>query len=55
MRHGIHRKELFGAPPTGRHVWWIGMPIFTFEGRKVRDLLVLGDLQGLIERLKGSP
>jgi predicted ester cyclase len=53
--HGIHRKELFGVPPTGRHVWWIGMPIFTFEGRKVRDLFVLGDLQGLIERLKGSP
>ena len=53
--HGIHRKELFGVPPTGKHVWWIGMPIFTFEGRKVRDLFVLGDLQGLIERLKGSP
>ena len=53
--HGIHRKELFGVPPTGRHVWWIGMPIFTFEGRKVKDLFVLGDLQGLIERLKGAP
>jgi predicted ester cyclase len=53
--HGIHRKELFGVQPTGRHVWWIGMPIFTFEGRKVRDLFVLGDLQGLIERLKGAP
>ena len=53
--HGIHRKELFGVPPTGKHVWWIGMPIFTFEGRKVRDLFVLGDLHGLIERLKGSP
>jgi predicted ester cyclase len=53
--HGIHRKEVFGVPPSGRHVWWIGMPIFTFEGRKVRDLFVLGDLQGLIERLKGGP
>jgi hypothetical protein len=31
------------------------MPIFTFEGRKVKDLFVLGDLQGLIERLKGAP
>jgi len=50
--HGFHRKELFGVPPSGRHVWWIGMPIFTFEGTKVRDLYVLGDVHGLIERLK---
>jgi predicted ester cyclase len=51
--HGIHGKELFGVPPTGRHVWWIGMPIFTFEGAKVRDLYVLGDIHDLIGRLKG--
>jgi predicted ester cyclase len=50
--HGIHRKELFGVPPSGRHVWWTGMPIFTFEGAKVRDLYVLGDIHGLIARLK---
>jgi hypothetical protein len=30
------------------------MPIFTFEGRKVRDLYVLGDIYGLITRLKGQ-
>jgi predicted ester cyclase len=53
--HGFHRKELFGVPPSGRHVWWTGMPIFTFEGRKVRDLYVLGDIHGLIARLKGEP
>ena len=29
------------------------MPIFTFEGAKLRDLCVLGDICGLIERLKG--
>jgi len=52
--HGIHRKELFGVPPSGRHVWWTGMPIFTFEGAKVRDLFVLGDIHGLIARLKGE-
>ena len=52
--HGFHRKELFGVPPSGRHVWWIGMPIFTFEGQKVRDLYVLGDIYGLIARLKGQ-
>ena len=52
--HGIHRKELFGVAPSGRHVWWIGMPIFTFAGAKVRDLYVLGDIHGLIARLKGD-
>jgi len=52
--HGIHRREMFAVPPSGRHVWWIGMPIFTFEGAKVRDLYVLGDIYGLIERLKGG-
>ncbi len=50
--HGYHRKELFGVPPSGRHVWWIGMPIFTFENGKIRDLYVLGDIQGLIARMK---
>jgi predicted ester cyclase len=50
--HGFHRRELFGVPPSGRHVWWIGMPIFTFEGAKVRDLFVLGDIDGLTSRLK---
>jgi predicted ester cyclase len=52
--HGYHRKEFFGVAPSGRHVWWIGMPIFTFEGSKVRDLYVLGDIYGLIARLKGQ-
>ena len=50
--HGYHRKELFGVPPTGRHVWWLGMPIFTFDRGKVLDLFVLGDIYGLIERMR---
>jgi predicted ester cyclase len=52
--HGTHRQEAFGVAPTGRHVWWIGMPIFTFEGDKVRDLYVLGDIYGLIERMRSA-
>jgi predicted ester cyclase len=52
--HGFHRRELFGVPPSGRHVWWTGMPIFTFDGAKVRDLYVLGDIHGLIGRMKGE-
>ena len=53
--HGFHRKELFGVTPSGRHVWWTGVPIFTFDGTKVRDLFVLGDIHGLIGRLNGEP
>jgi len=52
--HGYHHRELFGVQPTGRHVWWYGTPIFTFEGELVRDLWVLGDIYGLIGRLKGE-
>jgi predicted ester cyclase len=52
--HGYHRRELFGVAPQGRHVWWYGAPIFTFDGPLVRDLWVLGDIYGLIERLKGG-
>ena len=52
--HGIHRKELLGVPPTGRHVWWYGAPVFTFEGGLVRDLWVLGDVHGLLQRLRGE-
>jgi predicted ester cyclase len=50
--HGYHQQKIFGVEPSGRHVWWIGMPIFTFDGPKVRDLYVLGDIYGLIVRLK---
>ncbi|AOO84925.1 hypothetical protein BHK69_29780 (plasmid) [Bosea vaviloviae] len=49
--HGLHREAMFGHAATGRHVWWNGTPIFTFESRKVRDLWVLGDIQGLIGRI----
>lgn len=52
--HGFHRKELFGIAPSGRHVWWYGAPLFTFDGERVRDLWVLGDIHGLIGRLKGE-
>ncbi len=52
--HGYHRKALFDVAPSGRHVWWIGMPIFTFEAGKIRDLYVLGDIHGLVARMKGE-
>jgi predicted ester cyclase len=53
--HGVHRKELLGVAPTGMHVWWYGVPMFTFEDGKVRDLWVLGDVHGLLARLRSPP
>ena len=50
--HGYHVKALFDVDPSGRHVWWTGMPIFTFEDGKIRDLYVLGDVHGLIARMR---
>jgi predicted ester cyclase len=52
--HGFHRAELLGYQPTGRHVWWYGTPFFTFDAGKVSDLWVLGDVHGLIGRLKAA-
>ena len=45
--HGIHTDVFFGHEPTQQHVWWYGAPIFTFNGDKVKDLWVLGDIYGL--------
>ena len=52
--HGIHQRTLFGERPTNSRVWWYGAPIFTFDGPRVRDLWVLGDIYGLRSRLDPS-
>jgi predicted ester cyclase len=51
--HGFHQGELLGVPPSGRHVWWHGTPVFTFDGPLIRDLWVLGDIHNLLARLRG--
>jgi predicted ester cyclase len=50
---GIHRGEFLGHPPTGRRVSWAGAAFFHADGGLVRDLWVLGDLQGLSTQLDG--
>jgi predicted ester cyclase len=52
--HGIQREAMFGHPPTGKHVGWQGAPIFTFDGDKVRDLWVLGDIYGLLGQIRAG-
>jgi predicted ester cyclase len=53
--HGIHRKPVFGVEASNRHVSWNGAPLFTFDGPKVRDLWVLGDVYGLVSEMKKMP
>lgn len=51
---GIHEGELLGFSPTGRRVSWVGDALFTFEGDRVSDLWVLGDLSSLERQLEGT-
>jgi len=49
---GIHRGEFFGYQPTGKPVEWQGTALFSFDGEKVADLWVLGDVHGLLQLLE---
>jgi len=49
---GIHRGEFFGYRPTGKYVEWQGSALFSFDGEKVADLWVLGDVHGLLQLLE---
>lgn len=44
---GIHRGEFMGYPPTQKKVTWKGCALFTFEGERIADVWVLGDLKNL--------
>lgn len=49
---GIHRGEFFGYAPSGKAVEWMGSALFSFDGEKLADLWVLGDLHGLLQLLE---
>ncbi len=49
---GIHRGEFFGYQPTGKPVEWLGSALFAFNGKKVANLWVLGDVHGLLQLLE---
>ena len=49
---GIHRGEFLGYQPTGKPVEWLGSALFSFDGEKVADLWVLGDVHGLLQMLE---
>ncbi len=55
---GTHRGEIFGIAPTGSRVSYSGAALFTFQGSRICELWVLGDVHALVLQLaggKGSP
>ena len=49
---GIHRDAFMDYAPTGKRVSWSGCALFTFDGERIRDVWVLGDLKNLEDQLK---
>lgn len=52
--HGTHSGTFMGYAATGRRVKWAGSAHFAFDGEKIRDLWVLGDVYGLMEQLEAT-
>ena len=48
---GIHSSEFMNFPATNKQVCWSGAALFTFLGKKVAKLWVLGDLKSLEQQL----
>ncbi len=49
---GIHQDDFMGYSPTQHQVSWNGCALFTFQGERIADVWVLGDLKSLEEQLK---
>ena len=48
---GTHRGELLGCAPTGRHIEYAGVAMFTCHNGRISKVWVLGDLWGLMQQL----
>jgi steroid delta-isomerase-like uncharacterized protein len=44
---GVHVGSFRGYGGTGKTVHWLGAALFRFDGERIADLWVLGDLVGL--------
>jgi len=51
---GVHKGVLVGYQPTNRKVTWLGAALFIFEGSKIINIWVLGDLKMLEVQLCGN-
>ena len=48
---GTHAAPFFGVPASGRQLTWSGAAFFTVDGRRITELWVLGDIDGLKQQL----
>ena len=51
---GIHRGEFMGYSPTYERVSWDGCALFTIEGKRIKEVWVLGDLKSLEDQLRSN-
>ena len=51
---GRHAAAFRGFEPTGRPIQWAGAALFTFRGKRIASLWVLGDLDSLDELLRAN-
>jgi predicted ester cyclase len=49
---GVHQAEFLGFQPTWKRVSWAGCALFKFDGDRMSDVWVLGDLKALEDQLK---
>ncbi|MBI1306297.1 MAG: hypothetical protein GC181_06755 [Bacteroidetes bacterium] len=49
---GTHEGEIFGLKPTNRKIEYYGCAVFSFNGRKISDVWVLGDVYGLLKQIE---
>jgi predicted ester cyclase len=49
---GVHQKELFGVPPSGRRMEYDGMAWMRLEGGRFADLWVMGDAAEWMTRFR---
>jgi predicted ester cyclase len=49
---GTHKGEIFGVAPTHRKISYAGASVFYFDGDKIREVWVLGDVYGLLRQLE---
>ncbi len=48
---GRHQADLFGVPATGGEITWVGAAFFATSDGRIRDLWVLGDIDGVKRQL----
>ncbi|WP_421862006.1 ester cyclase [Motiliproteus sp.] len=51
---GIHRDKFMGYAPTNKRLSWNGCALFRFDGERISDVWVLGDLKSLGDQLKSN-